>query len=72
MEYKSVNDLAFKYMKDMFTYVWNSYICTTRFPLRMIYNITNCTFKDFPAMVLRYGTPSVVTFTIVLMWLYPF
>ncbi len=34
MVYKSVNDLAPKYMKDMFTYVWDSHSRTTRLSLK--------------------------------------
>ncbi len=67
--YTSVNDLAPNYMKDMFTYVWDSHSRTQGHLLRMIYtfqlvNIRNCTFKDSPMVVLGYGTLSILTFAI--------
>ncbi len=34
MVYKSVKDLAPNYMKDMFTYVWDSHSCTTRYSVK--------------------------------------
>ncbi len=34
MIYKSFNDLTPKYMKDMFTYMWDSHSCTTRLSVK--------------------------------------
>ncbi len=69
MVYKNVNDLAPNYMKDMFTCVGFSLVQQGHL-LRMIYpfhmvNIKNCTFKDLPIVVLRYGTLSILTFAII-------
>ncbi len=70
MVYKSVNDLAPNYMKDMFTYVWDSHSHTTRSSVKndfytfQLVNIKNGTFKALPMVGLRYGTLSILTFTI--------
>ncbi len=68
MVYKSVTDLPTNYMKDIFTYVWDSHVRTRSSVTNDLYLPTGkhkeLYIQMLPTVVVRYGTLSILIFAI--------